>query len=1128
MNNEQSVEECPKSHEVLAYLQGQLNDHVAVELEAHFADCDVCDSTIRQLDPLGNLLTASTDTNGFDFSDEPEYVALVNRCVAFGKPRSLTGFPQRLGRYRLLQELGRGAMGVVFAAEDISEEHDRESPSSIEPAYAVKVLWPNAMTDSRIAERFRRESKVAASLLHPGIVRVLICGEEDGFAYYAMERVIGCSIAEILLALNAPMQVDRQTLQLAEKLRSAFNPQAIAIGPAIDFMSQAAQALDYAHQQGIAHRDIKPANLLVDTTGRLRIADFGLVALGEESDLTKDGEILGTIRYLPPEQVRSKVRTSGSSHDIYSLALTFYEMIVGRPAYDGRSAADLLRRIQSGQMTPMHHVVPSLAPELNRIVCRASAKKQSRRFATAGEFADQLQKFDEQHPKVHSTLHRRFGRKVVWFFASIALMTLVAFSFTKLFPTEVSKRPQIAPNPAIVTTSSRENPTQRSLPPDSADEATNRVRYSSTIQHAGDAWRNGNLPRADRLLNEVSTEPNQSFAHRVLKRLVTDEVPVLYRHDGNVYHVAFSDCGRWLASASEDSSIVIWNRERHEISHRLKGHTDEVNCVAFSSNGNQLFSVSDDGTLRRWDVSTGLPLETLLELSQPISRVLVSPNNQVVLATTFTHDIRNMWIVRLDSETKHIADEYALSFSPDGSLALTSDSSSRVYVYHTDTWKRVASVALPSDPPIRAYFTDDNSTIAAVSRDQFSLIQNWRPADSDRVIEQHAVAKARAMTVLPYAGEVAICDERGNIFVHQMQTAALVASYSVHPTLIFHLAVAPDGDSIATAHADGAVRLHKRSQRSGVQFRQLPPKAFPTFAWYRPKHPSIDQSADDGSRFSTTPAHSALAFSTGDSKIRLSYAINEPANDKNLADVEIGVSCMTSTRDGSQLIVGTGTGQLKRINIDGSTRLLDKKAEKIFSGHILSDNGILTYTDDRAIELIHTTQGKLVRTNILPPSKRSVSSPLASYAGRIFFVEGGIIHCRFGDIWQQEATATLSGWVHDIACSPAGLLAAACDSGEIAVLDAKTLQLKQTIQIATGLPHVVAFSPDGRTLAVGCSTGSLNFFNVSTLHRELAIQTPITQFIDLGFSPESKTIAAAGRHGTHCWYLMTMDLRNSR
>jgi len=266
-----------------------------------------------------------------------------------------------LGRYRLIDELGRGAMGAVYRAVD----------PLIEREVAVKTLLPDLPGDvmPEVRERFLREARSAGRLNHPNIVTIFDVGEQDGVAYIAMELLEGRSLQQ-MMRTQAPMP----------------------LGMAADLAAQVADALDHAQQYRIVHRDVKPANVMVAASGRCKLTDFG-IAYVPTSTMTQTGQALGSPRYMSPEQVAG-MPVDGRS-DLFSLGVVLYEMLTGRNPFqrDGdMSPLVVMHRISVEPHPPVRSLDPTIPQAFERILARALAKKTQERYARAADMAAELRR----------------------------------------------------------------------------------------------------------------------------------------------------------------------------------------------------------------------------------------------------------------------------------------------------------------------------------------------------------------------------------------------------------------------------------------------------------------------------------------------------------------------------------------------------------------------------------------------------------------------------------------------------------------------------------------------------------------------------------------------------------------
>jgi serine/threonine protein kinase len=312
----------------------------------------------------------------------------------------------RLGDFRILREVGRGGMGVVYEAEQIS----------LGRRVALKVLPFAATLDAKQLQRFKNEAQAAAQLHHSHIVPVYAVGCDRGVHYYAMQFIEGQSLGEIIAGLRDCKPSESTTVDSVSSLErgpaESVSTRNIAAGRterstgnrtpyyrAVALLGvQAAEALEHAHQLGVVHRDIKPANLLVDSSEHLWITDFGLARYHTERGLTLSGDLVGTLRYMAPEQALAKRALVDHRSDIYSLGVTLYEALALEPAYPGTDRERLLKEIAAGEPRQPRQIISSIPIELETIVLKAMEHEPERRYATAQELADDLRRFLDHRP----------------------------------------------------------------------------------------------------------------------------------------------------------------------------------------------------------------------------------------------------------------------------------------------------------------------------------------------------------------------------------------------------------------------------------------------------------------------------------------------------------------------------------------------------------------------------------------------------------------------------------------------------------------------------------------------------------------------------------------------------------
>jgi serine/threonine protein kinase/tetratricopeptide (TPR) repeat protein len=280
-----------------------------------------------------------------------------------------------IGEYRIIREVGRGGMGVVYEAEQ----------PSMSRRVALKLLAPVFTESTQAIKRFQREAKAAGSLHHTNIVQAHTMGEHEGYWYYTMELVEGGSLSQMIEEIGK----EKHEVNYG---RSRFLKVA-------EIFAGVADALNAAHEAGIIHRDIKPGNLLLDANGKtLKIVDFGMARLDEAPSLTLSGDILGTPVYMSPEQANAKLSDIDHRTDIYSLGATLYEVLTLKPPFKGKSALAIRSQIISRDPPPPRQLNRSIPRDMSVICTKAMEKDRKDRYQTAKEMGRDLLRFVEGMP----------------------------------------------------------------------------------------------------------------------------------------------------------------------------------------------------------------------------------------------------------------------------------------------------------------------------------------------------------------------------------------------------------------------------------------------------------------------------------------------------------------------------------------------------------------------------------------------------------------------------------------------------------------------------------------------------------------------------------------------------------
>jgi WD40 repeat protein/serine/threonine protein kinase len=579
--------------------------------------------------------------------------------------------PGVLGDFRIVREVGRGGMGVVYEAEQVS----------LGRRVALKVLPFAATMDPRHLQRFHNEARAAAGLHHTNIVPVYGVGCERGVHYYAMQFIDGRTLADVIAqpqgvpsadvptTAETPAAASAPTVPPAAQATSAAPRDAAYFRQVAEWGVQAAEALDCAHQMGVVHRDVKPANLLVDAAGRLWVTDFGLAQVQSDTRLTMTGDLVGTLRYMSPEQALAKRVVIDHRTDIYSLGATLYELLTLQPAFTGSDRQELLRQIAFEEPRRLRRINKAVPAELEVIVLKATEKNPADRYATAKDLADDLRRWREDRPikarrPSRTQRVRKWARRnpaLLWaaIIAGLVILTASAVSTAAIWQKQTETQGALDDRDQALKRELLAGIGLRSALANEQESA-----YFLRISLADLGIGAGEAHRAEQRLDACPPALRRWEWHH-LKRLCRGPLHLSTLAGA----LAFSSDGQRVTCVGEDHRISVWDVSRRtQVSvFDFRGGTGLgafTGKPLISGDGRYVTTI-ENGWVRVWDVASGQELHAWWSKGASFAAYLTGEKR---LAAFDVRDTLTLWDSAAEQvvPTSQPTDIGLPQFSPDG------------------------------------------------------------------------------------------------------------------------------------------------------------------------------------------------------------------------------------------------------------------------------------------------------------------------------------------------------------------------------------------------------------------------------------------------------------------------------
>ena len=991
----------------------------------------------------------------------------------------------RFGDYELLEEIARGGMGVVYRARQIS----------LNRIVAIKTLLFGQLAGKAAFDRFRAEAETVAHLQHPNIVGIHEIGEADGQPYFSMDYVAGRSLADIVKHHPLPARL------------------------AAVYVRKIAQAVHYAHTQGVLHRDLKPANVLIDEADEPRITDFGIARrLTGDSELTLTGQVVGSPNFMPPEQGSGSKAKLGPTADVYGLGALLYYLLTARPPFVAETFEATLTQVLNIEPVAPRQLNPGLPLDLETICLKCLEKDPARRYTSAGELADELERFLKGEPTRARPIGA-FGKTGRWCRRKPALAAMaaglviaIAIGVGGIF-IQWRRAEEIAGR-------------ERALA-----EVRLRERYASDMAVVQSRMHEGNFNMARQVLTEYLPKSGQpdlrGFEWYLYYRLTRGDHLREIVNSGGINSMASTRDGSLLAAGRWAGGVILVDPVNSTLKQRLPTAGAQVCSVAFSPDERLLAVGSDqkiwpsgtpDGVVEIWDLET---YQVVAQLKARAPRIAFSPVDKLLAVGSggelvgrnsgevllwrydqpdlelerlpdsggrplFSPDgkllvtgLRDLQLMVWDVATRHQiarapagASLITMKFSPAGDIFATGNDDGTIRLWDTTTHRVVGILAGHTKRVTGIEFLNGGKLLASSSNDQ--TVRVW-DLQKQEVLARHQGASAfEAMTVCAPGKTLVTPTTSGSLQFWP------VDSTSDRNVLLDTIRVrfSPDGTRMLSQSKDRQIRLHETITRQVIT----------TIS--NPVSPIALDLTPGGER------RSLLLDFAGDGTVFVTADIQGDPAGLNKLRFWSAASCA----------------------VEKEVPLEERKG--FLGSALLSPNGHVLAAGSQSgqVAIWSTETGRLV--NVFSDQSRQTLSLAFSPDGRVFASnsDDGSAVLREVESWKIIRQFKVNTGLTAGAFSPDGkIYAATCWDWQTYLWRVHDGALITKLAGHNMSSRSVAVSPDMKTLVTGSDDFTIRFWNLAT-GREMGALHNDAYVLGMKFSPSGEVLACAITGMDSAWF----------